>query len=395
MTVREGIEDVGALRSLRRRWAAAVLATVAGLGLGYGVWSDTGGREQAIAWLAWAGAASAYVLWVFWRALPEHRRRADGRLLDHLGPGNVATVARGAGAAWLFGLLGTTLPSADLGWTPSLLCLVIAVLDHVDGRLARAGGETTGLGEKLDLDYDAFSNLAAYALAVHLGRIPAVLLLLGLLRYLFAFGLWRLRRSGRTPRPLAPSTGRRVIASLQWGFLVGVLWPIVSPPATTIAAGLMAAALVASFGRDWLVVGGRLDPDSVAYRRMMAAARKVFLTVIPMVIRLALAAVLAGAIVSLAASLRAGESRLGDTGPSLTVLAAVAGVAIPALVLGAAARTAAVVLLVADVLTIHAIGFDLLQGAVLSGCVGLILLGSGAGSLWTPEVLLFRPDGET
>jgi hypothetical protein len=175
---------------------------------------------------------------------------------------------------------------------------------------------------------------------------------------------------------------------------VGLLWPIVSPPATTIAAGLMAAALIASFGRDWLVVSGRLDPDSKVYRRMMETARRVFLGVIPMVIRLALAAVLGGAIVSLAASLRAGDVRLGDTGPSLILLMVAAGVAIPALVLGAAARAAAVVLLVADVLTIHAIGFDLLQGAILSGCVLLILLGSGAGSLWTPEVLLFRRGGE-
>ncbi|MGH2606593.1 MAG: CDP-alcohol phosphatidyltransferase family protein, partial [Anaerolineales bacterium] len=244
------------MRPLRRRWVAAVLATAAGLAAGYRVWFVTGDREQGIAWVAWAGAASGYVLWVFWRALPEHRRRSDGRLLDQLGPGNVATLARGAGAAWLFGLLGTTLPSAELGWTPSLLCLVIAVLDHVDGRLARASGETTGLGEKLDLEYDAFSNLAAYALAVHLGRIPAVFLLLGFLRYIFASGLWLLRRRGRTPRPLTPSTGRKVIASLQWGFLVGVLWPIVSPPATTIAAVLMAAALSTSFGRDWLVLSG-------------------------------------------------------------------------------------------------------------------------------------------
>lgn len=359
------------------------------------MWSVAGGVEDGLAWLMWAGAGSGYVLWVLWRALPEHRRRSDGRQLNHLGPGNVATVARGAAAAWLFGLIGTTLPSADLGWTPSLLCLVIAVLDHVDGRLARAAGETTGLGGRLDLEFDAFGNLAAYALAVHLGRIPAAFLSLGLLRYLFASGLWLLRRSGRTPRPLTPSTGRKVIASLQWGFLVGVLWPIVSPPATTIAAGLMAAALVASFGRDWLVVSGWVDPKSTRYRRTMETTRRVFLGVIPVLVRLTLAAVLAGTIVSLAASLRGGDARLGDGGPAIAALLVVAGLAIPALVLGAAARTASVVVLVADVLTIRAIGFGVLQGVVLSGCEMLILLGSGAGSLWTPEVLLFRREGET
>lgn len=381
--------------ALRRRWAAAAAATAAGLGLGYAMWSVAGGVEDGLAWLMWAGAGSGYVLWVLWRALPEHRRQSDGRQLNHLGPGNVATVARGAAAAWLFGLIGTTLPSTDLGWTPSLLCLVIAVLDHVDGRLARAAGETTGLGERLDLEYDAFGNLAAYALAVHLGRIPAAFLSLGLLRYLFASGLWLLRRSGRTPRPLTTSTGRKVIASLQWGFLVGVLWPIVSPPATTIAAGLMAATLVASFGRDWLVVSGWVDPESTRYRRTMETARRVFLGVIPVLVRLTLAAVLAGTIVSLAASLRGGDARLGDGGPAIAALLVVAGLAIPALVLGAAARTASVVVLVADVLTIRAIGFGVLQGVVLSGCEMLILLGSGTGSLWTPEVLLFRREGET
>ncbi len=382
-----------ALAALRRRWVAAAAATVAGLGVGYRVWSVAAGAGQGFAWLAWAGAASGYLLWVFWRTLPEHRSRPDGRLLEHLGPGNVATLARGAAAAWLFGLVGTTLASADLGWRPSLLCLVVAILDMVDGRLARATGQTTGLGETLDLEYDAFGNLAAYALAVHLGRIPVALLSLGFLRYLFASGLWLLKRSGRTPRPLTPSTSRKVIASLQSGLLVGVLWPIVSPPATTIAAGLMAAALIASFGRDWLVVSGWVDPDSKAYRRTMDIAQKVFLGVIPVIIRLALAAVLGGAILALAASLRAGEARVGDTGPALSELMVMAGLAIPALVLGAAARTAAVVLLVADVVTIRAVGFDLPQAVILLGCGMLILLGSGAGSLWTPEVLLFRQDG--
>lgn len=385
-----GAQDAAAQESLGRRWAAAALAMAGGLGVG----SRAVGGAQALAWSAWAGTASAYVLWVFWRALPEHRRRSDGRLLAALGLGNAATVARGALAAWTFGLLGTDLSSADLGWTPSLLCLGIAILDHVDGRLARRGGELTGLGEKLDLEYDALGNLAAYSLAVHLGRLPAVFLGLGFLRYLFALGLWLWRRKGGTPRPLTPSVGRKVIASLQWGFLVGVLWPIVSPPATTIAAGLMAAGLVASFGRDWLVVSGRVDPDSDGYRRNMDAARRVFLGLIPALLRLALAASLAAAIGSLAGILRGDGAVSGPTRTMLSALVIVAALAVPALVLGAAARTAAVAVLVADVLAIRALGFELLQGLILAGCAIVILLGSGVGSVWTPEVLLFRREGE-
>jgi phosphatidylglycerophosphate synthase len=340
------------------------------------------GAEEAVRWLALAGAGTAYVFGALWRFLPEHRVK-DGGLLSRLGPGNLLTVARGTLVAWLFGLLGTRMSSEVLGWLPAGLYLAVVVLDHVDGRLARASRTATHLGERLDLEYDGFSAFTAYALAVHFGRLPAVFLGIGLLRYAFQLGEWALPRFSRSPLSLPVSRGRRAIASLQSGFLVGLLWPIVGPPVATVAACLMGAALLGSFGRDALIVSGAIDRAS--YWRFSSRARWFLLGALPIALRWALAAM-----VGFDLFLATGIGGLGSNGE---ILKAATLLAIPALVVGAAAPSAAAVILVADIWAMGAAGPSLL-GLVIEAVAFLVAgLGSGGWSVWKPENRLFDREG--
>ena len=86
-------------------------------------------------------------------------------------------------------------------------------------------------------------------------------------RQLFVAGMWWRTRRGKPVYDLPPSDNRRIIAGCQTGFIAIALWPAVAPPATTLAAGVFAAPLIASFARDWLVVSGAIEVDSTAYLR--------------------------------------------------------------------------------------------------------------------------------
>ncbi len=98
------------------------------------------------------------------------------------------------------------------------------------------------------------------------GQLPAWALLMGLARYLFVGGLaWRTWR-GLPVYDLPSSIHGRIVAALFMSFVAVVLWPVLDPAATRFAAIWFALPLAASFGRDWLVVSGRIDPASPAYR---------------------------------------------------------------------------------------------------------------------------------
>ena len=53
-----------------------------------------------------------------------------------------------------------------------------------------------------------------------------------------------------------------------------MLWPILAPPFTTLAAVLFAVPLLLSFGRDWLVVSGVWNASSPVYQARRGRAKR-------------------------------------------------------------------------------------------------------------------------
>ena len=98
---------------------------------------------------------------------------------------------------------------------------------------------------------------------------------------------------GAEPRPLPESVSRRPIAGLTMAFASAVLWPIVIPPVAALAGVLFAVPFAASFGRDWLVVSGVLDPASPRYLAWRRRLKRILLHYLPPVLRVALAALVA------------------------------------------------------------------------------------------------------
>lgn len=165
------------------------------------------------------------------------------------GPANQLTLARAAFTAVLAGLIGE--PGIAFAALAFSLAIVAALLDAVDGPVARASGMTSAFGARFDMETDAALMLVLAALAWQLDKAGPWVLASGLARYAFvaagAVAPW-LRA------PLPPSFRRKLVCALQTTALVTVLAPVLSPPVTSVLAALALALLLSSFAADviWL-----------------------------------------------------------------------------------------------------------------------------------------------
>jgi CDP-diacylglycerol--glycerol-3-phosphate 3-phosphatidyltransferase len=215
--------------------------------------------------LAASGAICIRLLLFLWR-----RRGLAAEAGKALwGAANLLTLLRGLLIAFLAGFLFAPRPAGLLtAWLPALAYTAVACLDFLDGTVARRTATLTRLGGALDQELDGLGLLIAFLLVVQYHVLPPPLLLPGLAHYLFAFGLWLRRRRGLAVRPLPPDRWRRRLAGFQMALAAVFLWPIARPGPALLAESLIGLPFLLGFGRDWLLVSGRLNPDAApAVRR--------------------------------------------------------------------------------------------------------------------------------
>ncbi len=330
-------------------------------------------------WLMISALTVAAVFWFLRRVL--HQNHAPDRqdIYPDLGLANRLTIYRGLAYAWMAGFLLLPRPGGLLDWLPALLYVGASIADVFDGYLARKSGKVTRLGETLDMEFDGFGVLVASALAVQYGQLPLVFLLVAFARPLFVWGmLWRTRQ-GLPNHPMTDSDQRRIIAGLLMIFLSTVLWPIFEPPVTYAVGAVFGSAVALSFLRDWLVTIGWLRPAHPAYTLWRARLKLWALVWTPVLLRIAIALLVALVVSNLLASGTALPASL-----SWPVAAVAAAAGLTAL-FGIGARTSAgIVNAVAYLYYIFGgqswVGLTLL---VLSSL--LLVLGSGYFTLWIPE----------
>ena len=198
---------------------------------------------------------------------PDHLDHSDHPVHPSLGVANGLTLLRGVLFCAVGGFVVAT-PSH--GWLPAVLFAVAALLDVVDGTVARRT-RTTELGERLDPAVDALGVLLGAAAAVALDALPAWYLLAGGLWFGYIGSLWLRRRRGRAVFELPPSRLRGPIGAAQMVVIAAALVPTAPTGAVTVAAAIALVVLVASFLRDWLAATGRLDRVPPGARRAPVA----------------------------------------------------------------------------------------------------------------------------
>jgi CDP-diacylglycerol--glycerol-3-phosphate 3-phosphatidyltransferase len=383
-----------ALTQLRQGWRRLALLTVVALLLGFAVLRAVWRAAPALRWLGLAGLTAAALLTYLKGNLTRNRAAAADPIYDSLGPATVATLTRGLLIAAVGGFLFSPRPPGGLSWAPAIAFPAAMLLDLLDGYLARRFERETQLGETFDVALDRLGVLIGSSLAVWYQVLPWPFLFIGFAGYLFELGRWARLRSCRPVRALPPSDRRRPIAGLMMGYLSAVLWPIVTRPAATLAGLFFLVPFLATFARDWLVISGWLDPAGERYRRARSLGEVLLLRWFPMPAR-------AVAALSLAAGVSHRASRLdlqvqvfrqaglpfGQAAVQLFLI--LEGIGAALLALGIAGRAMAIVLLFPLGFTIVAGGLTPELALSLSGVLAVLILGTGAFSLWRPEARFF------
>jgi len=239
-------------------FAAAVLGVAAATGWG-------------AAYAAKAGLAMAVAIGLVARGLARERAGGQdgangaagaGGAGGGLGAANRVTLARLALAMLLAGAVGESFdPMPWLPWAIVLVAAGAAVLDAVDGPLARRQGRATAFGARFDMECDAWFTLVLSALVWQADRAGGWVLASGAMRYAFVAATWGWPWLAQ---PLAPSRRRQAVCVLQILALLVALAPVV-PREVSEALCLAGLALLAlSFGWDvrWLAQARARAPEA-------------------------------------------------------------------------------------------------------------------------------------
>lgn len=242
-----------------RRGAARAIAGMGALLLAAAAVSAALAAPLSSAWLVpkallvFGGAAA-----LVWSGLSAHAPQA------HFGAANAITLARLALIALLAAGIGETVTDPQAaGWTVVALASVAALLDAIDGPIARARREASAFGARFDMETDALLVLVLSVLAWHLDRAGAWVLAAGAMRYAFV-------AAGQAwpwlDRPLPPSWRRKAVCVLQIVTLIACLCPLLPPlPAAAVAAaGVVALALSFLLDLVWLARHRPTEPEARA-----------------------------------------------------------------------------------------------------------------------------------
>ena len=229
--------QVGAREPLTRFVIAALFGLACVVGLAMQAFTGT----TAVSILA---AAAAYSVGAAIAGIALHRSYPHAAL----GGCNIVTLVRLVLAASLVAALFST---SENHWPILAIAAAALSLDGVDGWLARREGLVSAFGARFDMEVDSALALVLAVNAWSAGHAGALVLLLGLPRYLFiaAGGLlpWL---SGDLP----DRQGRKVVCVIQLAALIALQAPVVADIASGPLVMTVAAALTWSFGRDivWL-----------------------------------------------------------------------------------------------------------------------------------------------
>ncbi len=164
------------------------------------------------------------------------------------GPANRVTLGRFAIAALLAALIGEPMLRPEpIAWTIVVVATVVAVLDAVDGPLARRSGLASAFGARFDMETDAWLTLVLCGLIVHFDKAGAWVLAAGLMRYAFVAAALAWPWLGGE---LVPSLRRKVVCVAQITTLIVCLGPIIPRWASSALAAASLAGLAWSFAVD-------------------------------------------------------------------------------------------------------------------------------------------------
>ncbi|HMU66063.1 MAG TPA: CDP-alcohol phosphatidyltransferase family protein [Cellvibrionaceae bacterium] len=207
----------------------------------------------ALRWYCQALVIFVVIAWQVWLLMRNQQLIAD---LAQLGLPNQVSLVRAVLILCCGGFFGLNDLPAPLNWLPAILYALAAILDAVDGWLARRLNQVTQLGARLDTCFDALGLCIAPLVACALNKLHSSYLLVSVAYYIFQWGLnWR-RARGLLCHPLQASENRRLWAGMQMVLVACVLMPVVPAEFSRHLGAVFMLPLLAGFIRDWCAVAG-------------------------------------------------------------------------------------------------------------------------------------------
>ena len=316
-------------------------------------------------WLILSVLFWIYCCYQLYIRLDLNRPNAGELLYPDLGWANRLSIMRGFLIAMTGGFLFQDWPDSWLMYLPGVLYTLAAIIDRVDGFVARKSGRTSLLGIDLDTLFDALGLAVAPLLAVLYGQIHWSYLLFSGAYYLFQWGIHRRKQLGLPVYTLPPNKLRRAWAGFQMGFIGVVLFPIFSPPVTTVAGFAFMLPVLIGFTIDWCIVSGRIDPQQTVTATRFSQIDRFGQTVLLPLLRLVITALIL-------AQVQIPDSLI-DGGLLLAAFLVLFGIA---------GRIAALVLIgLLGILSMDIV-LNTTGLVLLFGTVWLLLMGTGHYSLW-------------
>ncbi|MDM0104505.1 CDP-alcohol phosphatidyltransferase family protein [Variovorax sp. J22R24] len=218
-----------------------LLAGSAGLLAGLGPWFHL--RAVGVFVVAFA---------IVQRGLPDHSPN------PRFGPANRVTLVRLALVALLAAGIGeSSADIATIAWPAIVIATTAALLDALDGPLARAHGSASEFGARFDMETDALMVLVLCLLVIHFDKAGGWIIAAGLMRYVFVLAA---KAWPWLARSLPPSERRKAVCVTQITSLIVCLAPIIPVASSQFIAAASLVVLTASFAMDiaWLARRRRL-----------------------------------------------------------------------------------------------------------------------------------------
>jgi phosphatidylglycerophosphate synthase len=167
-----------------------------------------------------------------------------------VGPANQVTLLRLVLVAVVGGLIGET-PSARMAWFAVAATIAVAILDGLDGWLARRSRMVSSFGARFDMETDAMLILVLSVLVWQHGKAGLWVIACGMMRYAFVAAGWLLPWMAG---PLRSTRRGKTVAIAQLVGLGAALSPLVAASYSVAIAAVTLAALGWSFAIDvaWL-----------------------------------------------------------------------------------------------------------------------------------------------
>jgi phosphatidylglycerophosphate synthase len=170
----------------------------------------------------------------------------DHHPFPHFGAANWVTMLRGVLVAQAASLIAEPALVA-VAWTVVGLTAAVAVLDGLDGYLARQARMTSVFGARFDMEIDAFFMLVLCLVVWRHDKAGLWVIAIGLMRYGFVAAGWLMPWLAS---PLRSTWRGKAVAVGQFVALGVALLPVVPASTGTIAPAVALAALVWSFAID-------------------------------------------------------------------------------------------------------------------------------------------------